>query len=329
MAHIIAFANQKGGVGKTMTVAATASVLTQEGYQVLLLDMDAQRNLDMVAGDFEMDSLVIPKNNNTIPSMLHVLKEECTLEDAIVHSAIGDLVRASNLLYGWQGNRSLPEGSVKNLATLLTDQKAVLENPELSPEQMVARLRIQSQLMEETLTKNGTQPLETLRENKIPEYRILEHSLAPVKNNYDYILIDTNPSLTLLTLNALYACQHVVIPSFPEASALEAILELFDTVQHIKDLNPYRELEILGVLRTKYAGHRKKSQRHDDILKNVVEAGMNCRLFETKIRESERASEYVEARLDIVRHDPTGKTAMDYRSFVKELKACLGGKGKE
>lgn len=53
---------------------------------------------------------------------------------------------------------------------------------------------------------------------------------------------------------------------------------------------------------------------------------MKTRLFETKIRESERASEYVEARLDIVRHDPTGNAAMDCRSFVQEWKACLGGK---
>lgn len=81
--------------------------------------------------------------------------------------------------------------------------------------------------------------------NQVPEFRILEQCITPVRNNYDYILIDTNPSLTLLTLNSLYACQHVVIPSFPEAST-------------IKNLKPYRELEILGVLRTKYAGNRKK-----------------------------------------------------------------------
>lgn len=53
---IITFANQKGGVGKTMTVAAVASILVREGNKVLLIDLDAQRNLDMVAGEFGRDS---------------------------------------------------------------------------------------------------------------------------------------------------------------------------------------------------------------------------------------------------------------------------------
>lgn len=50
---------------------------------------------------------------------------------------------------------------------------------------------------------------------------------------------------------------------------------------------------------------------------------MNIYPFITKIRETERASEFVEARLDAVRHDPTGNTSLDYQSFVEELKVRL------
>lgn len=325
---VITFANQKGGVGKTMTVAATASLLVQEGYRVLLIDLDAQRNLDMVAGHLG-NPLEISRNDGQSWGVLQVLQGECHIRDAIVPSAIGDLLRASNQLYGWLGNKCLRENDFTELAKNWAELELLFleqgREPTVPKEDMLKKLHDYSLKMGEILTKEGKIAITDLLEDKIEDYRLLEKAVDEVEEEYDFILIDTNPTLSLLTLNALYACEYVVIPTFPEASALEATLELYETIATIKQLNPYRKLEIAGVLRTKYSPHRNKSRRHDHILKTVVETGMKSRLFHTKIRDTERASEYVEAKLDVIRHDPTGNTAMDYRAFVKELKACLSG----
>lgn len=316
---IITFANQKGGVGKTMTVAATASVLVQEGYKVLLIDLDAQRNLDMVAGEFEQPSLVIPRNDSTTLNIIHVLKGECTLKKAIIPSAIGDLVRSSNNLYGWTGNNHLKEKEFlpflkewDEIGTLLTS----LNSDEASPETL-KKLKESYEKGKKLINPKGEQ---SSGKGQKFDYKLLENALKDVKDEYDFILIDTNPSLTLLTLNALYACEHVVIPTFPEASSMEAIMELSETVEQILESEPFRNISIAGVLMTKYSPHRKKSKRNAEILKELVDEYLGAHLFKVKIRDTERASEYVEANLDIVRHDPTGNTAMDYREFVKELK---------
>ncbi len=329
---VIAFANQKGGVGKTMTVAAVASILTQEGYKVLMIDLDPQRNLDMVAGE-PTQELEILRGDLESKSILNVLKGECTLEESIIPTAIGDLVRASNRLYGWIGNKNLSESdhtylvkqiiNVKELVTEMEQYTTADEKVRVSQERKVAdfsRLNRTINTIGAIVTKNGTLDIEAILSKREPEHLILDHALRTVRDKYDYVLIDTNPTLSLLTLNALCASQYVIIPAFPETSAIEATLELFDTIDEIKEMYPGRFLEPLGVLTTKYSPHRNKSKRNELIFKDVVEDMLGSYLFKSKIRESERASEYVEVRSDVVRHDPTGKTTLDYREFVKEMK---------
>lgn len=314
---IITFANQKGGVGKTMTVSAVASILHQQGYKILIIDLDAQRNLDMVAGD-KGNPLEIHRNDSNTLSALHVLSGHCSIKEAIVNSSIGDLVRASNLLYGWRGNRVI-SGTRYNAiedAYLKLGKTPFNGESELSLEEKQQCWGI----IGESIFQNGTP-------STVNDSRILEESLMSIKDEYDYILIDTNPSLTTLTLNALYACNRVVIPTFPESSAIEAVLELYDTIYDIKKVDPFRDLEIAGVLMTKYSQHRKKSVRHESILREVTEEILNTHLFATKIRDTEKASTYVEACVDVVRLDPNGNTTQDYFKFVEELKLRLSSMG--
>lgn len=325
---IIAFANQKGGVGKTMTVAAVASVLVQSGNRVLLVDLDAQRNLDMVAGEMGCETLEIKRNDTSSFSVLDVLKGDCTISEAIVPSALGDLVRASNSLYGWTGNKNISGTQYISMCDNLQKIENICKETSNYDDgtnnaiQALIDVRAAITRMKPHFLRNG----KTTFEDTSPvdfDSKILENALAPIKDQYDYILIDTNPSLTLLTLNALYACEYVVIPTFPESSAVEAILELYDTIKLIQKNEPSRSLQIAGVLTTKYSPTRKKSKRHDSILKEVVEQMMQSYLFDVKIRDTEVASTYVEANMDVVRLAPTCNTALDYRAFVDELKIRL------
>lgn len=287
MADIITFANQKGGVGKTITVSATASILTAQGHRVLMIDQDAQRNLDMVADK----KIAISRSDTTSKSILTVLNGECSMEEAIITTPIGDLVRATNQLYSWNGPPIISATEFESLKG--------------EPDKLVAFLTERFQYISDG-----------------DSVHLLGNALAPVADKYDYILIDTNPTLTLLTLNALYATQFVVIPAFSEKSSAEAIVELCETIQKIKIFDPWRHLEIAGILMTKYDVRTRAGRRHDRKFPNLA-ARLGVNLFQSKIRASAKAAEYVEAGQDIIRYDPKCNTSLDYFEFVDELKARI------
>ena len=287
MANIITFANQKGGVGKTITVSATASILTSQGFRVLMIDQDAQRNLDMVADR----KIAISRSDTTSKSILTVLNGDCTMEEAIITTPIGDLVRATNQLYSWNGPPIITAIEFDSLK----------DKPEQLVELLSGRFKYAS---------DGD------------NVHLLNNALSSVADKYDYILIDTKPTLTLLTLNALYATQFVVIPAFSEKSSAEAIIELCETIQNIKMFDPWRHLEIAGILMTKYDVRTRASRRHDKKFPNLA-ARLGVNLFDSKIRASAKAAEYVEAGLDIIRYDPKCNTSVDYFAFVEELKARI------
>lgn len=297
VARVICFANQKGGVGKTMTVSATASILTKRGAKVLLIDQDAQRNLDMVAGrgydskgKFPED-LSIARNDHTTLSALDVLNGRCTIEEAIIKSEIGDLLRATNKLYGWTGPSLMPYDEFMEIRSARPDYKEFVGA-------CIEKRASDTDQREQTM--------------------ILRRKLLPVMNKYDYILIDSNPTLTLLTLNSLNAADYIVAPAFAEESSLEAAVELAETIHSINSLAPWHKIRFLGILRTKYET-RTKAVRRFDKKYNMLEAKTNIPLFHTAIRKTAKAAEYVEAKKDIYRYDPTCQTSLDYVKFVSEL----------
>ena len=214
MGLVIATANQKGGVGKTITTTCLASLLTTEGKKVLTISLDPQRNFDMVAGE----GVLIRRRDTESLSMLHVMRGQCTLPEAIVHTRLGDLVRASSQLYQWTGEQTISREEYLPIRDNLPALQKLLDTRVLS----------------------GGENM-----------KVLDRLLDAVRSDYDYILIDTNPSLTLLTLNSLYASDYVLIPAFSETTSTEAITELYDTIQSIKYYNPGKYLEILGILMTR------------------------------------------------------------------------------
>lgn len=76
--------------------------------------------------------------------------------------------------------------------------------------------------------------------------------LRKVRSRYDFIFLDTNPSLTLLTLNSLYTADYIIIPVFTEDTSRTALLDLRDTIEQMKAENADMHAEILGLLITKY-----------------------------------------------------------------------------
>src|SRR3982750_396562 len=144
--------------------------------------------------------------------------------------------------------------------------------------------------------------------------RALEKALAPVRDTYDYILIDTPPSLGLLTINALVASNGVIVPVQCEYLSLRGLVQLENTLSMIREnLNP--EVGIEGILPTTYDRRLLHSKEAVDILKE----NFGDLVFKTKIRKTTRYAEAPVKGQSVLGYEPGGDAAALYRDLAKEV----------
>ncbi len=144
--------------------------------------------------------------------------------------------------------------------------------------------------------------------------RVLERLLTPVKDKYDFILIDCSPSLGLITVNALTAADSVIIPVQAEYFALEGISKLLNTIRIIKSrLNP--ALQIEGFLLTMYdARLRLANQIYEELKGHFAEM-----VFDTVIPRNIRLSEAPSHGLPALLYDAESRGATSHVLLAKEL----------
>jgi chromosome partitioning protein len=147
------------------------------------------------------------------------------------------------------------------------------------------------------------------------EYR-LRRALHPIRNRYDYILIDCPPALDLLTLNALVAADSVLIPIQCEFFALEGISQLIDTVDKIRESFAH-SLEIEGILLTMYDDRTNLARQVADDLKEFFAE----QVFNTVIPRSIRLAEAPSYGQPILMYDPRSRGAESYIKLAKEILA--------
>jgi chromosome partitioning protein len=148
--------------------------------------------------------------------------------------------------------------------------------------------------------------------------RALEKALVTVRDKYDYILIDTPPSLGLLTINAFVASTGVIVPVQCEYLALRGLVQLENTLAMVREnLNP--QVEIVGILPTMYDKRTLHSREAVEILRE----NFGDLVFNTKIRKTVRFAEAPVKGSSVLLYDSDGEAAKLYRDLAKEV---LNGK---
>lgn len=143
---------------------------------------------------------------------------------------------------------------------------------------------------------------------------LLKQKIAGIKENYDFILIDCPPSLGLLTINALTACDTVLVPIQCEYYALEGLSQLMATLRQVKKLyNPYIELE--GVLLTMYDSRINLTIQ----VANEVKKFFPKKVYKTVIPRNVRLSEAPSYGQPALYYDPSSKGSKAYEQLAKEV----------
>ena len=241
---MICMATMKGGVGKTSTAHAVATVLAQT-ERVLLVDSDPQATLTKAIG----------------------VEHPLTLFDGLMANA-----------------------DPRSIVAPLSDSLAIISS--------------QIEMAEAEIAISG----------KMGRERMLTRILKPLSNMFDIVVIDTPPSLGLLTINALVAADGVVVPTQPQAADLYGLREfLMTTIVQVQEfLNP--DLDIIGVLVTQFM---KRVNHHQEAIEIMQQAQLP--LLKQVIPRTVKVAEALGMGDSIVSTNPQHPAAQAYHAVVEEI----------
>jgi len=243
--------NQKGGVGKTTTVANLGACLAELGRTVLMVDVDPQANLSLHYG------VDVPRGG---PSLYTLIRGEHTPAEVLQSTCV-------------EGLHLLPSNiDLAGLPVEMAD----------SPGRLFA----------------------------------VRRTLDALPMRFDYVLMDSAPSLGLLTLNAACAAQEVFIALQAEFFALQGVGKLVRTIRRVRrSVNP--ALRISGVVVCMYDARTRLAKETLE----EVRRHFGRRVFEVLIRQNVRLAEAPGFGLPVIRYDPDCHGARDYRRLAREVVA--------
>lgn len=256
MGEVIAIANQKGGVGKTMTSVSLSACLALHDKRVLLVDLDPQGHSTKAFGYRNMNEYPLSMKD-VIVSIIQDIQID--MDKLILNSDEGVDIAPANI-------------SLAGINSML-----------------------ESAMCRETVVKRF---------------------LDTVKEEYDYIIIDTNPSLDNLPINALTAADKVIITVQAEPYGVEGMADLLKSI-HMVQRNLNNELMIEGILITMTDERTNLSKKiTQSVRKNF---GNHIRIFDVTIPRCIKAAESTGVGESIFKYDPKGTATRAYETLTKEV----------
>jgi chromosome partitioning protein len=150
--------------------------------------------------------------------------------------------------------------------------------------------------------------------SQIGRERALQKAIEPIRGMYDFILIDTPPSLGLLTINAFVAATGVIVPVQTEYLSLRGLVQLENTLQMVREnLNP--QVAIMGIVPTMFDKRMTHSREADEILRE----SFGPLVYNTRIRKTVRYAEAPVKGVSVLAYEPGGEAAQMYRDLAKEV----------
>lgn len=146
---------------------------------------------------------------------------------------------------------------------------------------------------------------------------MLSEALEEVAGNYDFCIIDTPPTLGVLTVNAMTAADYVIVPLTADLYALQGLTQLNGLINNIRKYCN-RGLEIAGILLTKYNDRQNISKALKGSIEQAAEK-LGAQVFETCIREGVAIREVQLMKSDLFTEAPKAKVTQDYNDFINEL----------
>lgn len=146
---------------------------------------------------------------------------------------------------------------------------------------------------------------------------LLKEALEPIKDQYDYIIIDTNPGLGILMVNALTVCDHLIVPITAGRYSLQGLQELLSTLISVRKYANH-DLHVLGLLVTM---HQDGTNISRDLLHTLpqIEEMFSVKTFKTKIHQTVKVKEAEGARTPLIEYAPQCTASEDYIQLTNEI----------
>lgn len=149
-------------------------------------------------------------------------------------------------------------------------------------------------------------------------HKLVAEQLELIKNDYDYIILDTVPNLSLLTTNAIYSSDAVIIPMIADIYSIEGLKIINQQIQDIKEGTDNKRVNILGLLITNYKSQTTSNQMLKDALDDIAKQ-LNTKVYKNTIRDSIIFSDSQLNNSVCMLRYPTHNATQDYLGFIDEF----------